>query len=403
MTRKTAADSADRDPPGAPQAVPSDAPARAPAGTAAAGDEAAILRSILETVPDAMVVIDRHGTIRQFSNAAERLFGWSADAACGQNVRMLMPEPYQRQHDGFLARYLATGERRIIGIGRIVVGLRRNGSTFPMELAIGEVNQNGQRLFTGFVRDLTERQQTRARMQELQEQLLQVSRLRLMGEMAAVLAHELNQPLASAANYMTATLRLLDSAAPDLAQAAEAARRAHGQTQRAGDIIRRLRAFVEPGKTSRQPEILGPLIDEASALALVGLGDRDVTVKYASGADLPPVMVDRLEVQQVVLNLIRNALEAMRSSERRELTLATSRWDSMVVVSVADSGCGIPPAVEAQLFQPFVTTKPEGMGIGLSVCRAIVEAHGGRLWAEPNPGGGSLFRFTLPVAPGAAA
>jgi two-component system sensor kinase FixL len=309
-----------------------------------------------------------------------------------------MPSPYREQHDGYLDRYLRTGERRIIGVGRVVVGQRQNGSTFPMELSVGEVNQGGRQLFTGFVRDLTERQQTRTRLQELQDEVLHVSRLRSMGEMAAALAHELNQPLTASANYVSAALRLIDAPQPDLAQIRRALTLASGQTLRSGEIIRRLRAFVERGETARRTEQLDALMEEASALALVGVGNRAVTLKYTRDPNLPPVNADRVQVQQVLLNLLRNAVEAMETSPVRELTLGTAVWDSMVAVSVADTGSGIPPSIEAQLFQPFVTTKREGMGIGLSVCRAIVEAHGGRLWVEPNPGGGSVFRFTLPVA-----
>jgi len=366
-------------------------------GESAAG-ESAMLRSILETVPDAMVVIDLHGTILQFSKAAERLFGWRADEVHGQNVRMLMPSPYRDQHDDYLKRYMATGERRIIGIGRVVVGQRRNGSTFPMELSVGEASSADRKLFTGFVRDLTERQQARARMQELQDELLHVARLRSMGQMAAALAHELNQPLTATGNYVSAALRLLDGPAPDIEHLRRALRVASDQTQRSGDIIRRLRSYVARGDTTRRPEQLGVIVEESVALALVGLGDRGVTVKFALGSDLPPVIADRVQVQQVLLNLIRNAVEAMEHTEVRELSLGMALWDCMVAVSVADTGSGLPPAIEAQLFQPFVTTKADGMGIGLAVCRAIVEAHGGRLWCEPNPGGGTVFRFTLPTA-----
>jgi two-component system, LuxR family, sensor kinase FixL len=357
-----------------------------------------MLRSILDTVPDAMVVIDQHGLIQEFSNAAERLFGWRAAEICGQNVRMLMPAPYRDQHDDYITRYLTTGERRIIGTGRVVVGQRRNGTTFPMELSVGEVNQGGQRLFTGFVRDLTERQQTRARLQELQDELLHVSRLRSMGQMAAALAHELNQPLTATANYVAGAMRLLDAAEPDLAHVRQALSLASTQTQRSGEIIRRLRGFVARGEPARRPEPLDGIMEEGSALALAGLGDRGVTVKFALAPDLPLVLADRVQIQQVLLNLIRNGVEAMEFSPVRELTLGASLWDVMAAVSVTDTGAGIPPAIEAQLFQPFVTTKTDGMGIGLSVCRAIVEGHGGRLWVEQNPGGGSVFRFTLPIA-----
>ena len=370
-----------------------------PAGGVAA-DNSGMLQSILDTVPDAMVVIDETGRIQQFSRAAERLFGWRAEDLQGENVKLLMPSPYREQHDAFLQRYLQTGERRIIGIGRVVVGQRKNGSTFPMELAVGEVRHGEQRLFTGFVRDLTERQQTQARLQELQDELLHVSRLRSMGQMAAALAHELNQPLTATANYVNAAIRLLDGAAPDLARIRQALTLAAEQTLRSGEIIRRLRGFVARGDVVQRPENVTKLVEEASALALVGLKDRGVNVKLALDPSVTNVVADRVQIQQVLLNLIRNSVEAMAESEVRDLTLGTARWDRMAAISVSDTGSGIPPAIEAQLFQPFVTTKRDGMGIGLSVCRAIVEAHGGRLWAEPNPDGGTVFRFTLSTADG---
>jgi two-component system, LuxR family, sensor kinase FixL len=360
--------------------------------------ESALLRSILETVPDAMVVIDSRGVVQSFSRAAERLFGYRSMDICGQNVKMLMPSPYRDQHDGYLDRYLTTGERRIIGIGRVVVGRRKDGSTFPMELSVGEVNQDGRRLFTGFVRDLTERQQTDRRLQELQEGLLHVSRLRSMGQMAAALAHELNQPLTATTNYVRAALRLLDAAEPNLPRVRQAMNLATQQTVRSGEIIRRLRAFVARGEVTRRPESVAKLIEEASALALVGAKEHGIKVLIRIEAHLPKAEVDRVQIQQVLLNLIRNAVESMEGCDIRELTVGTVAQDGAVLVSIADTGGGIPPEIEAKLFQPFVTTKPEGMGIGLSICRTIVEAHGGRLWVQPNAGTGSVFNFTLPVA-----
>jgi two-component system sensor kinase FixL len=359
--------------------------------------ESALLRSILETVPDAMVVIDHRGFVQSFSRAAERLFGYAPEEVCGHNVKMLMPSPYRDQHDGYLTRYLTTGERRIIGIGRVVVGLRKDGSTFPMELSVGEVNQSGRKLFTGFVRDLTERQQTDRRLQELQEGLLHVSRLRSMGQMAAALAHELNQPLTATANYVRAALRLLEAPQPNLPRVRQAMNLAAQQTLRSGEIIRRLRAFVARGEVTRRPESVAKLIEEASALALVGAKEHGIKVVISINPDLPNAMVDRVQVQQVLLNLIRNAVEAMEGCEVRELSVGTVVRDGVVLISVADTGSGISPEIEAKLFQPFVTTKMEGMGIGLSVCRTIVEAHGGRLWVEPNAGGGSIFHFTVPA------
>ncbi len=366
------------------------------------GGESALLRSILDSVPDAMVLIDQRGLIQSFSVAAERLFGYTADEVHGRNVSLLMPSPYREQHDSYLGRYKATGERRIIGIGRVVMGLRKNGSTFPMELSVGEVQQNGNNLFTGFVRDLTERQYTQARLQELQEDLLHVSRLRAMGQMTAALSHELNQPLTATTNYLNAAQRLMDVEAPDMPRVRQAIALAAQQTMRSGEIIRRLRAFVARGEVVRQPEVIGKLIEEASALALVGAKERGVTVRMGTDPELPEIMVDRVQIQQVLLNLIRNAVESMEVGPLRELTLEAALWDSMVMVAVTDTGSGIPPAIEAQLFQPFVTSKRDGMGIGQSVCRTIVEAHGGRLWVEPNPIGGTIFRFTLPLIPDVA-
>jgi two-component system, LuxR family, sensor kinase FixL len=358
--------------------------------------ESALLRSILDTVPDAMIVIDEFGAVQFFSSAAERLFGYTAHEVRGQNVRMLMPLPYRGQHDGYLARYRRTGERRIIGIGRVVVGQRKDGSTFPMELSVGEASQTGQRLFTGFVRDLTERQQTERRLHELQDGLLHVSRVRSMGQMAAALAHELNQPLTATANYVRAAVRLLASPEPNLERIREAMNHAVEQTLRSGEIIRRLRSFVTRGEVARQAENIAQLIEEASALALIGAKERGVKVLISMDPNLPSASVDRVQIQQVLLNLIRNALEAMDNCQVRELAITASARDDHVLVSVTDSGSGIPPEIEARLFQPFVTTKAEGMGIGLSVCRTIVEAHGGVLWTEPNSGG-SAFRFTLPI------
>lgn len=357
------------------------------------------LQSILDTVPDAMVVIDEAGEMQSFSKAAERLFGYGAGEVIGHNVKILMPSPYREAHDGYIHRYLATGERRIIGIGRVVVGERKDGSTFPMELAVGEMRSRNGRFFTGFIRDLSERQVTEARLQELQTELVHMSRLTAMGEMASTLAHELNQPLSAIANYMKGSRRLLDTASDDRSQKIrDAIDKAGTQALRAGDIIRRLRDFVAHGESERRVESIAKLVEEASALALVGAKELGVRVRFQFDPAADLVIADRVQIQQVLLNLMRNAVEAMEQSERRELVLATSAHDDDTVeVSVADTGHGMAPEVTEQLFKPFVTTKRHGMGVGLSISRSIIDAHGGRIWAEPNPGGGTVFRFTLRV------
>lgn len=358
------------------------------------------LRSIFETGPDAIVIIDERGVIETFNAAAVWLFGYLENEVVGHNVKMLMPEPYRSHHDGYLSHYLTTGEKRIIGIGRVVVGLRRDGSTFPMELAVGEIKVGVRRLFTGFIRDITDRQGAERRLQDLQSELLHVSRLSDMGQMSSALAHELNQPITAVTNYVKAARRTLDQGVETpFARVQELLDKAAGQALRAGQIIRRLRDFIEKREAHRAPENINKVIEEAMALAFVGTPDTGVTVTTRLGAELPDVPIDKIQIQQVVLNLIRNSVEAMRASERRELNVATELdGPDHILITASDSGPGLSEEVAARLFQPFVTTKHDGMGIGLSICRSIVDAHGGRLWATPNPDGGVAFRFRLPIA-----
>ena len=358
------------------------------------------LRSILDTVPDAMIVINGYGIVQFFSTAAERLFGYTEQEAIGRNISEMMPMPDQARHDGYLARYRSSGERHIIGIGRIVTGKRRDGTTFPMHLSIGEMQSGGEPYFTGFVRDLTEHQQTQARLQELQSELVHISRLSAMGEMASALAHELNQPLAAISNYMKGSRRLLaGSTDPNTAKIESAMDRAAEQALRAGQIIRRLRDFVSRGESEKRVESLSKLIEEAGALGLAGAREQNIQLRFNFNPDFDLVLADRVQIQQVLVNLFRNALEAMAQSPRRELVASNARvGDDMIEIEVSDTGTGFPDDVKANLFQTFFTTKETGMGVGLSISRSIIEAHGGRMWAESNAAGGATFRFTLPAA-----
>jgi two-component system, LuxR family, sensor kinase FixL len=360
------------------------------------------MRSVLETVPDAMVIIDEKGIIQSFSAAAERLFGYITGEVQGRNVSILMPEPYRHEHDGYLNRYLTTGERRIIGVGRVVVGQRKGGGTFPMELAVGEVAQAGKRQFIGFVRDLTRREEGERRLHEMQSELLHISRLSTMGEMASALAHELNQPLSAIANYLQGSKRLLQNSTDERApMVMEAMGKAADQAVRAGQVIQRLRDFVARGETEKRIESISKLIEEATALALVAAKEQSVRLSLRLDPSIDLVLVDKVQVQQVLLNLLRNAVEAMQSSERRELIVSTRPADdNMIAVDVSDTGSGISSDVASRLFQPFVTTKRQGMGVGLSISRTIIESHGGQITVESNPVGGTIFRFTLrSVAP----
>jgi len=366
--------------------------------TADANAREAHLRSILDTVLDATIVIEEDGKIVSFNSAAVRQFGYTELEVIGKNVRMLMPSPYREEHDSYLQRYYDTGIRRIIGVGRVVVGERRDGSTFPMELAVGEMRIDDDRYFTGFIRDLTERQETETRMQELQTELVHVSRLTALGEMASALAHEINQPLSAITNYLKGSDLLLQRDDAPLEKVREAILRSADEALRAGEIIRRLRNFVSRGETERRVESLSKLIEEASALALVGAKQQGVRVVMDFDRSVDQVFVDKVQIQQVVLNLIRNAIDAMAEQAEKALHVSTGDDGSgNSVVAVADNGPGIGREALEKLFQPFFTTKQQGMGVGLSISRTIVEAHGGHLRASNQDGGGARFEISLPT------
>lgn len=355
------------------------------------------LRSILSTVPDAMIVIDDRGIILSFSAAAERLFGYEEGEVTGHNVSMLMPSPDRERHDGYIERYLRTGERRIIGIGRVVFAQRKDGTTFPMELSVGEATGEDRQLFTGFIRDITERERTQQQLEELQSELIHVARVSAMGTMASTLAHELNQPITAVANYVEAIRDLLaEPSDEDMPLIREALQDAAGEAMRAGEIVRRLRDFVARGELEKRIEKLPLLVNEAAAFGLMGASEKSIGVRFDLDHDAADVLVDKIQIQQVLVNLIRNAVEAMSGSPVRELTVTTAAdQPGFVRVTVSDTGPGVSPEIASQLFTAFVSTKADGMGLGLSICRTIVEANGGRIWTEPRAGGGTNFCFTL--------
>jgi two-component system, LuxR family, sensor kinase FixL len=353
----------------------------------------ALLRSMVDIVPDGLVVIDRKGTVQSFNAAAEQVFGYTAAEVVGRNVSVLMPAKDAAAHDGYIDHYLRTGERRIIGIGRIVLARRKDGSTFPLELRIAEVHVAGTHLFVGSVRDLTAREQHERRMAELQAEVIHMSRLSELGHMVSAIAHEVNQPLAAIGNYTAGMRRLLtDAMPPQLHQATE---RIGAQAERARGIIASLRALVKKGDRPRQDENLEILIREASALALVGT-NRTVALDLRVAPDALIGYLDKVQIQQVLLNLIRNAVEAMAGTPGSRLAITTARVGERVEVTVADNGPGLPEHMRGNVFKPFTTTKADGLGVGLSICRTIVEAHGGMLTAESPAAGGAVFRFSVP-------
>lgn len=359
--------------------------------------EQALLGSILATVPDALIVIDMRARIVSFSAAAQRMFQYAESDVLGENISMLMPSPDREKHDGYIGHYLDTGEKKIIGVGRLTSARRRDGSTFPIELSVGEVQDQGQRLFTGFIRDLTERQQVERRVADLQAELAHAGRVTAMGTLASALAHELNQPLTAIANYLEAGRDLLAQDGPvDRDLLGEAMSESAAQALRAGEIIRSLREFIKRGETMRQPEPLRGLLAEGAALAFIGIDSRGIDMDVSVDPALDKVLANRVQLQQVIINLVRNAVEAMQPRPVRILRLfAVPTEDGKAEVIVADSGPGLDPDMSRTLFTPFTTTKPTGMGVGLSISQTIVEGHGGRIWATPSQWGGTAFHFTL--------
>ena len=354
------------------------------------------LRSILETVPDAMVVIDQRGIIRSFSSAAERLFGYPAEEIVHQGIATIMPAaiPGIRR---FIKLYLQQHGRRPES-GPLLSALHRDGSEIPVELAVGEAMIGGERLLTIFMRDVSERVATELRMAELNSELLHAARLSAMGEMAEGLAHELNQPLTAAVNFLGAVEMLLGQDGADPAQMRDLVEMARDQALRAGDIIRRLRAFVTKGEVEVRAEPVDEVIRDAVALVIASSFQPDIVVEYDLCSEQRLMLIDRVQVQQVLVNLLRNAVEALRQTESGtgEIVISSHCINSeMIEISVADTGPGLPANFFNPTYKSFSSTKEDGMGVGLSICRRIVEAHGGRLTAENGADGGARFRFTL--------
>lgn len=481
---------------------------------------------------DAIIIIDGRGYIQEFNLAAERLFGYQQSDVIGQNVHMLMPAPYAAEHDHYIDRYNATGEARIIGIGREVQAKRKDGSVFPIELSVGEVREAGSPHFVGIIRDISSRKEAEealrqreealrqiidnaplgimtcdrysrilainrklchtlqyqesdlighfladilhphdlgllrthsdrlfagsestfmlelrlrraggntgsdaenrdvpcrllasvvhdadgkpqnmilqledlsdqiAAQQEAQqhrERLTHVTRLSTLGEMASGIAHEINQPLTAIVTYAQAARRLHERGAyQDLNSALE---KIAQQAERAAAVIKRLRSFVKQQDSEQALLNANAVVADVLQFLEMDTGRRDITIEPRLAPDLPAVLADNVQIQQVLLNLLLNAMDATESTKVNSHVVVRSYREDQdtVAIEVIDRGCGISDEQQQRLFTPFFTTKTSGMGMGLSICRSIINAHGGQLNYHPNPAGGSVFKFTLPA------
>jgi len=359
------------------------------------------LHAVVDSAVDGIITIDESGQVTTFNAASEKIFGYNEEEMLGRNVSLLMPTPDRDRHDDYINRYLKTGESTVIGVGREVEGRRKDGSLVPLQLSVTEFTIGRTRCFTGIVRDLSEQkryeQEKRARLEELSH----VSRLGLMGEMASGLAHELNQPLTAIASYLQACQRLID--AGNLEKLKPALNSAEQQALLAGEIIRRMRAFVSKRRMVIAPTNINAVIQEAVALCEANCRQNSVRLDLKLAEPLPDVCADNVQIEQVLLNLIRNSIEAMAempADADRRLLIETGSCDGSQVqiqVMLKDTGPGLAGDQVDHIFKPFHTTKATGMGMGLPISRSIIEAHGGRLWVDPDVSEGAAFHFTLPI------
>jgi two-component system sensor kinase FixL len=373
------------------------------------------LQALMDAALDAVILIDHVGVITAYNRSAERLFGYASGELLGSNVATLMPEPYRSSHDEYLERYARTGIPHIIGVGREVEALRKDGTVFPAFLSVGRVAGSDAPHFVGFVRDVTTERQARATIQaerdraearqseeqearRLQERLTHVARMATMGEMAAGIAHELNQPLSAIATYARACERFLEAAEPDLAETRSSLHEIGQEALRAGNIIRRLRQLVTTRASEQVTTDLNALIEDLAVLVQADARIHKTELEIALAPLLPQVMVDRVQFQQMILSLVRNSIEALAetAATARKITIRTAQLqDGQVELSVCDNGPGVAPSMVDRLFMPFATTKPAGTGLGLAISRTIVQAHGGVIGYRPMSPAGACFYIRI--------
>ncbi|WP_137155471.1 PAS domain-containing sensor histidine kinase [Rhizobium sp. FKL33] len=357
------------------------------------------LRSILDTVPEAMVVIDEVGRITSFSSAAERLFGYAAEEVEGQNVRMLMPNPHRDAHDGYISNYLRTGERRIIGFGRVVNGQRKDGTTFPMELAIGEAIANDRRIFTGFIRDLTSRH-------KIEEELRQAQKMEAVGQLTGGIAHDFNNLL----TVISGNLEMLESRLSDSGQRS-LLREAQEAAEDGAKLTGQLLAFGRRQPLSPKLADIGQLVSGFADLLRRAVGES-IELRLVIKGGPNQTLVDGSQLQNALLNLALNARDAMPRGGVLTLEIGRVRLDvdyaqmypevrtgDYVAISVTDTGVGMSEEVKARAFEPFFTTKQvgAGSGLGLSMVYGFVKQSGGHIQIYSEPGLGASVRLFLPV------
>ena len=356
--------------------------------------------SVVDAVVDAIITIDASGSIQSANQSTFRMFGYSEEELLGRDIAMLMPEPFRSQHQGFVDKFLTTHQPTIIGVGRELLAQRKDETTFPIYLAISEIPVAGSVYFTGIIRDLSAQKEQERALAEQRERLARVGRLSTMGEMTASIAHEINQPLTAIAMYAQACMKLLERTPLDKAKLTGALDKLNTQSLRAGAVIERIQRFVRNESGERELVSMQVLLGELAHLAAGDARSHGIEISYRFEPQLPEVFCDPVQIQQVALNLIRNAIDSMEDvgcANGNQIVVVASPEQNSVVVEVSDQGTGVPEDQQELVFGAFHSTKRDGMGMGLSICESIIEAHGGDLDFRNNPDSGATFYFRLPL------
>ncbi len=362
-------------------------------------------RLAVESAPNANVMINREGRIVLVNLQTEQLFGYAREELLGQLVEILVPERFRERHPSYREAFLSMPSVRAMGAGRELFGRRKDGSEFPIEIGLNPIETGDETLVLSAIVDITARKEAEARVRKHLADLAHVARLSTVGQMFSELAHEINQPLAAAANYARACVTFARSQqGATREQLIDWMEKTEAQTMRAIEIVKRLGAFVKRDGGARSLIGVNALIEQVFALSVPAMQttvDVGPPVEWSLDLDRanPEVYADRVQIEQVLLNLVRNAVEAMQEAagRPRKLTLRSRQDEEFVIVSVEDTGPGVPADVLKRLFDPYFTTKPSGIGLGLSISRSIVEDHGGRITAQTSDAG-TTFVFQLPTA-----
>ena len=363
-----------------------------------AEEDAARWSAVFDAVVHGVVTIDHEGVIRSVNQACQFMFGWPEAELIGHNVKMLMPSPDHERHDGYIDKYIKTGRRKIIGIGREVLAKRKDGTTFPIHLSVGEYRSSAEHGFVAILHDISAQHTAEETTRIQRDRLERMDRISLAGEMASGIAHEVNQPLSAIANYSRALQLMLDRDAGDPQELLDTVDKIRTQSHRAGEIVRRMRDFVSRHETEPRPTSINKVVDEVLSFTKLAKGPTLVRIRTELEDDLPDVFFDQVQLQQVILNLVNNAVEAIEPGITGQVTIRSFFEEpAIVTLHVIDDGPGIPAEIEDRLFEPFFSNKHHGTGMGLAISSSIVESQGGTLGFVRNPGKGVTFFVQFPA------